>query len=172
MNLGDDERKNNIVTYFLRARKKFIGTKSGLDNQFYAEGLKDVWHSFDAFLGLNFPAQNNKEMRIKFVKKYQSIFEKWNMSDTFNDSVKRLKAFGKLYDMSPIRPKPLLEIKDINNLSEILEFSFRIRSNLNHGSKDLESDNEKGRINRDLVEFSFKVTFEILEKTLMEEKII
>jgi len=172
MNLGDDERKSNILTYFLRAKKRFIGTKSGFDKQFYAEGLKDIWHSFDAFLGLNFPDQNNKTMRNKFVNKYQSSFANWTKSDKFREFVVRLKTSGKLYDMSPINPKRPIEISDINNLLEILNFPYRVRSNLNHGGKDLERDDEKGNRNRALVEFSFKITFEILEKVLTKEKII
>ncbi len=172
MNLGDDERKENCLTYFLRAKKRIIGLKDGFDKQFYAEGLKDIWQSFDAFLGLNFPDQSNKQMRLKFANKYQLLFEKWKKSDMFNDVVRRLMASGKLYNMSPVKPKKPIELKDIQNLLEILEFSYRVRSNLNHGSKDLESEDDRGRRNRALVEFSFKATFEILEKTLKEEKII
>jgi len=172
MNLGDDERKENCLTYFLRAKKRITGLKDGFDKQFYAEGLKDIWQSFDAFLGLNFPDQSNKQMKVKFANKYQQLFEKWKKSDMFNDVVRRLRASGKLYDMSPIKPKQPIEIKNIQSLLEILEFSYRVRSNLNHGSKDLESEDDRGRRNRALVEFSFKATFEILEKTLTEEKVI
>ena len=89
----------------------------------------------------------------------------------FKDCVKRLKIFGWLHDMSPIRPRRRIRINDVNNLLEILEFSYRVRSNLNHGSKDLESETEKAKSNRGLVEFSFKVAYEILEKTLKEENI-
>jgi hypothetical protein len=172
MNLGDDERQENIKTYFFRAKKRFVGLNSGLDNQFYAEGLKDIWHSFDAFLGLKFPEQNNKKMRIDFVKKYQLIFNKWKMSDLFEDLVKRLKIFGKLRDMSPINQKSPIEITDEKNLLEILDFSYRVRSSLNHGGKDVESNTKKAKTNRSLVEFSFKITYEILEKVLLEEKMI
>jgi len=172
MSLGDEERKENIVTYYLRAKKRYIGLNKGLDKQFYAEGLKDVWHSFDAFLGLNFPKQDNKLMQIEYCRIYQPIFEKWKKSDEFVDSVKRLRVFGKLQDMKPVRPKHPIEIENIDNLLEIIEFSFRVKSNLNHGSKDLESENEAGKINRFLVERCFKVTFEILERTLIKDKIL
>ena len=172
MSLGDDERKENIKTYYFRAKEKYVGLNDGFDKQFYADGLKDVWHSFDAFLGLNFPAQDNKQMQIKLAAKYQPIFEKWRKSDMFMDSVKRLRVFGKLLDMKPVKSKPPIDIADIQNLLEILQFSFRVRSNLNHGSKDLESESEKARTNRSLVEYSFKVTYEILENVLIEEKVI
>ncbi len=172
MNIGDDERKENCLTYFIRARKRISGLNDGFDKQFYADGLKEIWQSFDAYLGLNFPDQSNKQMRVKFCKNYQTLFEHWRKSDVFKDAVLRLRASGRLYDMSPINPKKTIEIKDIQNLLEILEFSYRVRSNLNHGSKDLEREDEKGRRNRALVEFSFKATYEILENTLMNEKLI
>ena len=169
---GGRAGKENISCYFLRAKKRINGVIGGFDKQFYADGLKEIWQSFDAFLGLNFPDKSNSGMRKKFVQKYQSLFLDWKMSDRFRDAVTRLRASGELNDMTPGGSKSPIKIKDTTNLLELLNFSYRVRSNLNHGSKDLEDESDKGRRNRALVEFSFKITFEILEKVLMEEKII
>ncbi len=56
-------------------------------------------------------------------------------------------------------------------LLEILNFSYTVRSNLNHGAKHLVGDTEIARRNRELVEYSFKITYDILEKVLPEEGI-
>jgi len=170
--MGDIERTENIKTYFFRARKRIIGLVDGSDNQFYAEGLKDIWYSFDAFLGVHFPEKNNTLMRQKFCGKYQKIFESWNMSDDFKDAIIRLRILSPIPDMSPRNPRGNKSIKDTNNLSQILEASYRVRSNLTHGSKDLEKQDDAGRRNRALVKFSFITTYYLLEKVLINENII
>lgn len=172
MNDGDDEREENCKTYFLRARKRISGLRDGFDNQFYAEGLKDIWQSFDAFLGRYFPKVNNKSMREEFSKDYQSKFENWEMSDDFKKSSTMLNLLCPIPNMSPINPGEDFKIKDINDLFQLLGASYRVRSNLTHGSKDLERQDEKGVRNRALVENSFKLTYAILEKVLIDKKII
>jgi hypothetical protein len=172
MNLQYNERQESCKTYFHRARKKIIGTVEGLNKQFYADGLRDVWTAFDAFLGWKYPDNNNKAMRNKYTTVYQSIFEKWRMSDIFNSAILKLKELSPIEDMNPRNPRPPISLTDIKDLNEILEICYRIRSNLNHGSKALELDDERGIRNRALVEHAFRVSYEILEKTLINEKVI
>ncbi len=172
MNIGDEERTENIKTYFFKARKRITGLVGDFDNQFYAEGLKDIWYSFDAFLGVHFPENDNKMMRNSFSENYQKIFESWDKPDDFKDAIKRLKVLSPIPDMSPRNPKRDVSLADINNLSQILEVSYRIRSNLSHGSKDLERQGGAGDRNRALVKFSFIATYYILEKVLIDKEII
>lgn len=172
MNTQYNERQESCKTYFYRARKKILGTVEGLNKQFYADGLIDIWKAFDAFLGWKYPNINNREMRNDFTSVYQSIFEKWHMSDIFNSSISRLKELSPIEDMKPRNPKPSISLTNIKDLNEILNICYRIKSNLNHGSKALESNSESGVRNRSLVESAFRVSYEILEKTLINEKII
>jgi len=167
-----NERETICKTYFLRARKRIIGLRRGFDKQFYAEGLREIWSALDACLNWKFPANTNREMREFYSDKYQKIFENWSMSDMFKESLEILSKLVPVKDMSSVNPRPDVELGDKNDLFEILQLSYRIRSNLDHGAKDLESDSDVGIRNRELVEHSFKVTYEILERTLLHESII
>ncbi len=163
-------RANSVIHY--RKAKEKIGLRNGFDKHFFADGLKDIWMAFDAFLGWRFPAGSNREMRKKFSEEYQDIFEQWKMSDRFRKSLKILCDLSPVIDTSPKNPRDPIWIENPSNLFEVLELCYRIRSNLFHGGKDLETKEKHGKRNRQLVEHSFKVTFEILEKTLLNEKII
>lgn len=167
-----DERETTCITYYNYAKEKIGGLRNGFDKQFFAKGLRDVWTSFDAFLGLKFPDKNNTEMRRKFSAHYQSLFENWSMPDMFKESLKKLCELAPVRDTSPIDPRPDIPLNNLDNLFEILQLCYRVRSNLDHGGKDLENEGELGKRNRALVEHSFKVTFIILEKTLLNEGII
>ncbi len=66
----------------------------------------------------------------------------------------------------------LFYINSIDNLEEIINFCFVVRGNLVHSEKDLVRKDEIGKRNRDLVEHSFKVLHEILQKAMLEYKLI
>lgn len=160
-----NERENALKTYFLLARKRITGTRSGFNKQFYAEGLREIWSAFDAYLGWNFPARTEREQRLLFYSKYQKFFGQWKKSNQFKESLLRL------VNLSPVRNMKTQKDSFLTNkddLLQILDFSYVVRSNLSHGAKDLESENTTGVRNRELVEHCFKIDYEILERVLIE----
>jgi hypothetical protein len=163
-----NEREEACKTYFNLAKKKIVGLRKGLDNQFYAYGLRDVWSSFDGLLGLKFTDINQKEELKKFNLKYNLIWIDWRMSDQFKKSLLKMKKFSPIMNM---KNGKIINFDDEKNLLEILTFCYGIRSNLNHGAKDLERQDDLGVKNRELVENALKVTYEILEKALPLEGI-
>lgn len=158
------KEENRIKQLFSRPHKKIIGTRGGLDKYYYAQGLREIWEAFDAFLSFKFPAANNKAMRDLLCNKHQSVFIIWKMSDSFNFSVERLNHWCPIYDLSTQNPKPPITNINRESLSEILKASYRIRSNLSHGKMSMEDTKD-----RELVENALKVTHEILYKISKEE---
>jgi len=164
-----DERESAFRTYFELARKKTRGAIEGLNKQFYAERLREIWSAFDGFLGWRFFDPNTqKKERENFVKKYQALFIGWKMSDQFKESLIKLKSMSPVTNMKTGKD---VVLNDTSNLLEILDLAYAVRSNLDHGAKDLQRDDKIGVRNRELVEHSFKVTYEILEKTSVNEGI-
>lgn len=161
------ERESVCRNYFLRARKKMSECTGGLDRDFWAERLKEIWYSFDALLGLKFQGS-----RMKFSDEYQRKFENWTKTTQFKESLNRLCELSPVRDENPVRPRADRSINDSNNLFEIIQMSYRVRSNLFHGGKDLESDKQHAVRNRELTEHSSKVTYEILEKVVINEGIV
>jgi len=168
MPIATQEREESCKTYFLRSRERIIGLKSGLDPHFFAEGLRDIWSSFDALLTWKFPGGNNTDQRKKFAAKYQASFPDWRKTDLFKNSIKILMGLSPVKNMDNGKE---FSVSKETKLLEILNFSYTVRSNLNHGAKHLVGDTEIARRNRELVEYSFKITYDILEKVLPEEGI-
>lgn len=163
------EREEACKAYFLRARKKNVGLKSGLDRQFFADGLVDVWKSFDALLALRFASGNsNRGRRDIFCSRYGRDFPTWKMSDQFREATRMLMKLSPVTNMEDGRK---FSVSNPSDLQSILDFSYAVRGNLGHGAKDMESDTDAGRRNRELVEFSFKATIEILEHAMKNEGI-
>lgn len=158
-----DERIATSRTYFYRAKKRITESSEDFDKQFFANGLTDVWASLDAIIGLKF--SNIK----KFYQQYQSFFETCHKSDVFHNSLEKLVNLSPVQNM---KTEKLIHLRDKTNLQELLLFSYAVRGNLHHGRKDLESETIINTRNKELVEHSFKVTYEILEKTLSNEKLI
>lgn len=168
-----NERELACISYFLRVEKRLSGLRrDSFNKQFFAEGLREIWSSFDGCLSWKFPDKTPRKMRRKLCSIYQPVFENWAMSDTFKDSLNRLQKLCPVIDMRPVKPEQPISINNPKNLFEILEVSYRVRSNLDHGGKDLESDTQEATRNRELVEFSLRVTHEILRKVLTREGIL
>lgn len=168
MNEREEVCKNN----FLRVRKRLSGSVDESDRQFFATSLREIWSSFEGYLSWKFPEKSPRKMRKSFSGIYQKLFESWIMSDYFKKSLEKLYELCPVEDMRPIDPEPPKELEDKTDLFEILDVNYRIRSNLDHGSKELESETEIGTRNRELVECALRTTYEILEKVLLNEKII
>lgn len=167
-----NEREKVCKNYFFRAKKKLSVPADESDKEFIDVCLRETWSSFEAYLGWKFPEEYPKKMRRSFSSSYQKLFEGWNMSESFKESLNELCKLCPVKDMRPRKPELPKTINDPSKLFEILEVSYRIRSNLDHGSKELISETKNGIRNRQLVECSLKVTHEILEKVLLYEKII
>lgn len=167
-----NEREQVCKDYYFRVRKKLSGPIDGSDRQFFAANLREMWSSFEAYLGWKFPATSPKKMKENFCDEYQKYFKDWKMSDSFKESLKKLSEHCPIEDMRPINPEDSMTINDLNKLLDILQVCYRVRSNLDHGSKELVSDTPQGIRNRELVEYTLRITFEILEKTLSNEKLI
>ena len=167
-----NERETTCRTYFSLAKKKNSEPRGGLNNQFFAEGLREIWTAFDAYLAWKFPAEHNRKMQEDYAKAYQEKFSSWPKSDKYTKSIDQLEKLVPVKDMSPITSRKDATLDDKYDLDEILYLLYRIRSNLDHGAKNLEGDTENAERNRQLVEYGFFVTYEILERTLIEGKII
>ncbi|MCD4740026.1 hypothetical protein K8R43_02400 [archaeon] len=169
MSSDKEEIKEAVLNSFNRSHKRVVGVhRDSFNRQFYAEGLGEIWAAFDGFLSMNYPAQNNYEMRKQLCDKYQPIFMDWKGSDNYKQSLERLRQLGPVKDMRTVNPRKDLTI-DGNNLFSILQFSYRVRSNLKHGAKNLEGNSEKAVRNRELVQHSLFVTYEILYRILRHE---
>jgi hypothetical protein len=163
------ERIEVCKTCFLLAKKRNSGLRSGLNDRFYANGLKEVWEAFDALLGERYNAKTEKDMRKKFSNIYQSDFINWKTSDQFKESL------NKLASLSPVKNMKTgidILLSDIRELFQVLNFCYAIRSNLFHGAKDLIGTTSHAKRNRELVEYAFKVTYEILEIILPYERVV
>ncbi|MEK6852635.1 MAG: hypothetical protein AABX59_02030 [Nanoarchaeota archaeon] len=167
-----DERESVCREFFGLSKKRISGLRSDLRKEFYSEGLREIWTAFDAFLGWKYPAVSNKLMRERFSKDFQSVFNSLKKSDMFIESFDILVKLSPVQDMAPVNPKPDLPLTSASDLIEILNYSYRIRSNLDHGGKDLFGNSASAERNRQLVEHAFKVTYETLEKTLSHNQLI
>ncbi|MEK6915147.1 MAG: hypothetical protein AABW89_01240 [Nanoarchaeota archaeon] len=163
------ESKEACLTHYKRANKKIIGLRDGLDKLFYAEGLRDIWTAFDGFLDHKGYSGNNRNKREKFAQAHQIMFNNWNKTDLFKNSIKILIKESPVVNVENNKVFYLNSEKDLN---EILNFCYVPRGNLNHGAKDLERDDSIGQRNMNLVEHSFKVVHEILQIVLLNEGLI
>lgn len=165
----DQHIRELINTFMLEAKSKH-GMSSGTKPEYtLAIGLVDVSICFEAFSNFLMPSES--DLRVKrnnFSNIYQGlfeeqrkVFEKWG-----NALKKELDENGYLKDMTPNSRKPDLPIKDTNQLIEIIDVIYRVRSNLVHGSKDL-----KQKRDRILIENSFRILYTLLEIIFAKERI-
>lgn len=165
------ESKESCLAHYSLANKRIINTKSGLDRFYYANGLKDVWTAFEAFLGYK-GYKGKVWMKIRdFSTDALNIkrFSTWDKTSLFKESIGILQRESPVTNMEN---KKVIPLTNPNDLKEILTFAYVPRGNLIHGEKDLLMDNKQGQRNRDLVEHSFKVVHEILQFFMNHDKLI
>jgi hypothetical protein len=165
------ESKESCLAHYSLANKKIINAKSGLDRFYYANGLKDVWTAFEAFLSYK-GHKGNVSMKIRDFSTDPSnikLFSSWNRTSLFKESVGILQKESPVTNMEN---KKVIPLANPNDLKEILTFAYVPRGNLIHGEKDLLMDNKQGQRNRDLVEHSFKGIHEILQFFMHQDKLI
>ena len=161
------DRKQVCIDYFNRARKRIVGTRGGLDKEFYSDGLKEIWHAFEAFLGWKYPNTSSTD-RQPFYNEHEDLFVDWKMADRYNDAIGRLKRLCPISDMDLGNPKPDITHIDEKSLKEIVNAVNKVYCNLKHGGKNVRED----RKDAGLVENSFIITYYLLERILQLEEII
>lgn len=165
------ESKESCLAHYRLANKKIISAKSGLDRFHYANGLKDVWTAFEAFLSyMGYKGKVSMKMRdFSTDPSNIKLFSTWNRTSLFKESIGMLQKESPVTNLENNR---VISLANPSNLKEILTFAYVPRGNLIHGEKDLLMDNQQGQRNRDLVEHSFKVVHEILQFFMQQEKLI
>lgn len=149
-----------------RARKNYTGTISGLNpGIFWADSLIYIWITFEAFTTSKFNLRSADKRVKKFEEDYKDWFKSKKFSSTFDSSLKELMKY-EVKDMRPVNPDPPITITNIDNFEEIIDVIYRVRCNLFHGGK---SSTEQKDI--ELLQFGFKVIYEILDNILREEGI-
>lgn len=166
-----DPARKEIIEIFMEEAKQQDEIKSGF-NQTYKEviGLVDVIISFEAFINELMPSEKEIwKKRKNFSSKYQSTFEK--NKKVFDLEIKNIKKEldkgAGLPNMTPNSRSTPLKINNPNDLSKIIEVVYRVRSNLIHGSKSLESAR-----NKLLIGDSFRFLFKLLGIIFKDEGII
>jgi len=167
-----DEYQATCINLFNKARKRVRGTVNGMNPYFYADGLKEIWESFEGYLNYKYPAASATQKIDRFTQAYDSKFRKWTLSDDTKNAIRRLKELSPIKCNKPVNPGPDRHIYDEKDVKQVTLACWRVRSNLDHGTKDLERQDDVGVRNRDLVENAFKAVYGIVEKVLFEEGIV
>ena len=165
-----------IIKLFMSEAFEKINLRKGLGKNPNPEtydktiGLFEAVVSFEAFITAIKPNEPSIwKKREFFCSTYQDFFIKFKDSCKvwINILFEELKN-KPLIDMTPQpRTRPPIKINDKNNLHEIIEVIYRIRSNIIHGNKTLSSER-----NKKLIINSFHLINNILEHILKEEEII
>ena len=174
----DEFRIEIIKTWFEKANEFRKGLKNSLDKQpfatriFYANALIYCSIAYEAFIFGKFgrSGRNNTvtKNRKSLSEYFQVDFEKTQFSDNFKTALKLMKDESnkeQIRDMSGRGES--VRIKDVSDLDNILEVIYRVRSNLLHGGKEMSNNR-----NALLMENSFHVLVEIMDKVLRKEGII
>lgn len=161
--------RKEIIRIFMAEAKKKSDLKSGFKPIFNeAIGLVETCVAFEAFINELLFHSSIFKKRGKFSEDYQRVLttnlgtlEKW---------IAPLKEELDKYfleDMTPNSTRNPINIGEIRNLNEVIEIIYRVRSNLVHGSKSLDS-----KRNELLIGNSFHFLYAFLEIIFKEEKII
>lgn len=155
-----DERNFTWRTYYEKAK---LVADTCNDSKFtYDDGLANAWASLDALIGLKYQNFDG------FKKKYMSLFPMWKKSEKFSNSLDELISLAPVQNMQTEKWIPLTDKK---NLAEILNVIYTVRGNMHHGRKDLDDKTQMSPRNKELVEHSFNVSFDLLEQILQSENI-
>ena len=150
--------------------KRGLGKNPNPETYAKAVSLVEVMVPFEAFITMLKPNESKIwKKREFFCSSYQNIFI------TFKDSCKVwIDALFKelenqsLLDMTPPpKTRDPIKINNKNNLLELVEVIYRVRSNMIHGNKTLNSER-----NKILITNSFHLIYNILDHILREEEIL
>ena len=158
--------------FIKEAEKHFNPTKNEHPEFSNVIGLVETMVTFKALINeipINHTkSKNDRDKRDAFCLRYKDLFlqNKQKLIEKI-ESLKNELLTQKLESMDTTKDRPSINIDDTDNLSEIVEVAYRVRSNLVHGSKTLSSDR-----NKILIENSFKFMYLLLKLILKEENII
>ena len=152
----------------MQEAKKREGIRSGINFEFNdAIGLVEVSVAFEAFIDELKKVKSIWKKRKNFSSKYQDFFEQ--KKECVKEEIKALKEELEDYPLEDMAANTALDpikINDENNLGEIIEVVYRVRSNLVHGSKSLTTPR-----NRILISNSFHFLYGFMELVFREEEI-
>lgn len=160
--------RKEIIRIFMEEAKRKHGIKSGFKPVFTeAIGLVETCVAFEAFINELLHSPSIKAKRVNFSNKYKdTLIEHTNALEKWINPLKQELDNYLLDDMTPNSTRDSIGIEDIKNLDEIIEVVYRIRSNLVHGSKSLDSQR-----NEILIGNSFHFLYSFLEIIFNKEEI-
>ena len=161
-----EDYKQICLSFYNQAHKK-INLQGGLNKLYYVAPLQNICSAFEGFFNYKEYKGKARNKREKFAQNCQDLFDNWNKTNLFNQSLKILEKESPVQNLDT---KKYFTISQNSDLKEIMNFSFVPRGNLTHAEKDLLRDDKIGQRNRNLVEFSFKALHEILQMVLSREK--
>lgn len=113
------------------------------------------WFCFNAWV-TNLSNKDNDRQALDWFIKNDSCLKKatenfWRSSST-QSILRDLQNQGVVYDMRPSHRSKQVEITDINDIGQVVEYIYQIRCNLFHGSK-----NPMNKRDSNLVELSSRI---------------
>jgi len=161
--------RKDIITLFMSEAKKKHDIRRGFNPILQdAVGLVEVCVAFEAFIDELLHVRFISQKRNNFSLKYQYCFENHKTCLIQEIEVLQTELQNQpLEDMTANTTKGPINITNINNLGEVIEVIYRVRSNLIHGSKNLYSER-----NKILITNSFNFLYTFLEIIFNEEGII
>jgi len=170
----DPDRKELINLFMLEAKGKQSSLIDGLGKhplpQSYRDAISlvDVSIAFEAFINILDIDEPKVSEKIKiFTEKYKDLF--LSNKESLSEEIKNLKEELEklpLKDMTPKSKRPNIKIEDEEDLEKLLKIIYRVRSNLVHGSKSLNSTR-----NQLLIKNSFSLLYKIVEIVLIQEEL-
>lgn len=160
---------STCLEHYRRANKKIINLRSGTDKLYYAQGLRDICTALEGFLKHKGYTGSNRDKMEKFASDFEVGFKNWEKTSLFKESIDILLSESPVENMDNGK---IFSLTSPDDLADILNFTHVPRGNLVHCKKDLLRDDEVGQRNRNLVEHSFKVLHEILQKAMLDERVI
>ena len=167
----NDKYREEIVKENLQvARKSYVSTRPGFNaGQFYADKFNLCWISFDAYICSEFPNRFIGTRMADFIEQFEEWYESNypnGFSSRFRESIEIISKLT-VEDMNPDTNKPPISINEKNKLKDVLNVVYRIRCNLEHCGKKMSEYK-----NLVLVENSFYILYELLEKICAKENIV
>jgi len=171
-----DHDREELIRLFMSEASNKKQLQNGLAKHQYPQhyieaiGLVEVCVAFEAFMNvLDTEEPSIWKKRKLFSEMYQDLFESIykELKNEITALIEELKKES-LKDMTPKpRTREPIEAADNPNLEWITQVIYRVRSNLVHGNKSVNSSR-----NKTLISNSFYLLYKIMDAILRKEKII
>jgi len=160
----DEFRLNIVKTWFNRAKENISGPRDDLNKLFFADGLIYISIAYEALLFGLFNKKHVASNRRDLSKKYSNLLSE-HLSDNLKEAIEMLYEESNrkhIEDMSG-QGKPVW-LKSKDDIDNLLEVAYRVRSNLFHGGKDTSDPR-----NFKLIKYSFIALYGLVEIVLQKE---